>query len=461
MKIIFSLLALVLFINLFTYQAQAQTAVVNINKTSVSLKELIQEVEKQAGYLFVYGKDINIEQKVKINARNKQVKALLENVLPQIGLTYEYADNYISLKKTQVEKKSIGKKIIVKGTVVDKSGEPIIGANIMEQGSASNGTITDIDGKFTLSLPSNSVLAVTYVGFSTKNIPVNNQNAIQIVMEEDSEILEEVVVVAYGTQKKISSTAAVSSMKTKDVAQKPVINISNSLAGRMAGVIAKQGSGEPGADGSDLRIRGVATLGNQSPLVVVDGVPRDFSRIDPNMIEDITILKDAAAVAPYGMAGANGVVLVTTKKGKSGAPVLSYNGYIGFQNPTRITDQVNSYEYALMKNEAAMNAGYPNYYAYSQHDLEMYRKTCAGDPDADPDRYPNSNGLRDLVQNNSVITNHNLQLSGGSDKFQYYVSLGYSYQEGMWSTTDYQRFNLLANLSVDATKYTKISLSLG
>lgn len=191
----------------------------------------------------------------------------------------------------------------------------------MEQGSASNGTITDIDGKFTLSLPSNSVLAVTYVGFSTKNIPVNNQNAIQIVMEEDSEILEEVVVVAYGTQKKISSTAAVSSMKTKDVAQKPVINISNSLAGRMAGVIAKQGSGEPGADGSDLRIRGVATLGNQSPLVVVDGVPRDFSRIDPNMIEDITILKDAAAVAPYGMAGANGVVLVTTKREKA---VLRY-----------------------------------------------------------------------------------------------------------------------------------------
>ena len=226
MKKFFSLLALVLFINLFTYQAQAQTAVVNINKTSVSLKELIHEVEKQAGYLFVYGKDINIEQKVKINARNKQVKALLENVLPQIGLTYEYADNYISLKKTQVEKKSIGKKIIVKGTVVDKSGEPIIGANIMEQGSASNGTITDIDGKFTLSLPSNSVLAVTYVGFSTKNIPVNNQNAIQIVMEEDSEILEEVVVVAYGTQKKISSKAAVSSMKTKKKKKKPVINIS-------------------------------------------------------------------------------------------------------------------------------------------------------------------------------------------------------------------------------------------
>lgn len=355
---------------------------------------------------------------------------------------------------------SIGKNITVKGTVVDKNNEPIIGANIIVRGNAGNGAITDLNGNFTLTVPSDAVLTVSFIGYGSKEVPVAGKKTLHVVLEEDSELLDEVVVVAYGTQKKISSTAAVSSMKTKDVAQKPVINISNSLAGRMAGVIAKQGSGEPGADGADLRIRGVATLGNQSPLVIVDGVPRDFSRIDPNMIEDITILKDAAAVAPYGMAGANGVVLVTTKKGKNGAPVLSYNGYVGFQNPTRITDQVNSYEYALMKNEAAMNAGYPNYYAYSQHDLEMYRKTCEGAADADRDLYPNSNGLRDLIQGNSVITNHNLQLSGGSEKFQYYVSLGYSYQEGMWSTTDYQRFNLLTNLSVDATKYTKVSLGL-
>lgn len=460
MKKFFSLLAFALIINLFTIRVQAQTAVASMNKGSFSLKEFIGGIEKQTGYLFVYGKNINIEEKIRVGASRKQVKQILDEVLPQVGLTYEYADNYISLKKAQAETKSTGKKIIAKGIIVDKSGEPVIGANVMEKGSAGNGTITDIDGNFTLSLPSNGTLSVTFVGFTTKNIPVNGKNLLRIILEEDSEVLDEVVVVAYGTQKKISSTAAISSMKTKDVAQKPVINISNSLAGRMAGVIAKQGSGEPGADGADLRIRGVATLGNQSPLVIVDGVPRDFSRIDPNMIEDITILKDAAAVAPYGMAGANGVVLVTTKKGKSGAPVLSYNGYVGFQNPTRLTDQVNSYEYALMKNEAAMNAGYPNYYAYSQHDLEMYRKTSTGAADADPDRYPNSNGLRDLVQGNSAITSHNLQLSGGSDKFQYYVSMGYAYQEGMWSTTDYQRFNVLTNLSVDATKYTKVSLSL-
>lgn len=352
--------------------------------------------------------------------------------------------------------------ITVTGTVLDKGGTPIIGANVMEQGKSTNGTITDLDGKFTLNVTSSkAVLVVSFIGYAEKQVSVNKNRNLQIVLEENSELLKEVVVVAYGTQKKISSTAAVSSMKTKDIAQKPVVNVSNSLAGRMAGVIAKQNSGEPGSDGSDLRIRGTATLGNQSPLVVVDGVPRDFSRIDPNMIEDITILKDAAAVAPYGMAGANGVVLVTTKKGKSGAPTLSYNGYVGFQNPTRMTDQVNSCEYALMKNEAAMNAGYPNYHAYSQHDVEMYRKTCEGAPDADPDLYPNSNGLKDFLQRNTVITNHNLQLSGGSERFQYYVSLGYSFQEGMWSTMDYQRLNLLANLNVDVTKSTKVSLSLG
>lgn len=353
------------------------------------------------------------------------------------------------------------KNVIVEGTVVDENGEPIIGANIVVKGSAGNGTITDINGHFALEVTTNAILQISYVGYQNMDVAVKGERTLHIVMREDTELLNEVVVVAYGTQKKISSTAALSSMRTENIAQKPVANISNSLSGRLAGIISKQNSGEPGVDGASIRIRGTATLGNQDPLVIVDGVPRDFTKLDPNMIENITILKDAAAVAPYGMAGANGVILVTTKQGKSGAPVLSYNGYVGFQNPTRITDQVNSYEYALMKNEAAMNAGYPNYYAYSQHDVEMFRKTCMGAADADPDLYPNSNGLRDLIQRNTVLTSHNVQLSGGTERFQYYVGLGYTYQQGMWSTTDYQRFNLQANLSVNATKYTKVTLNLG
>lgn len=351
------------------------------------------------------------------------------------------------------------KKITVNGTVVDKLGEGIIGANIMEKGT-SNGAITDFNGNFNMTVSSNATLIVTYIGYQANNVAVNGRSNLHIVLEEDSKVLDEVVVVGYGVQKKISSTASVSSMKTKDIAQKPTMNITNSLAGRLAGVIAKQGSGEPGQDGASLLIRGKATLGNSSPLVIVDGVARSFSQIDPNMIDDITILKDAAAVAPYGMAGANGVILVTTKKGKSGAPVVSYNGYIGFQNPTRMTDQVNSYEYALMKNEAAMNAGRPAYDAYSRDEVEMYRKSSYGEADADIDRYPNSNGLKDFIKKNTLMTSHNVQLSGGSEKFQYFASVGYSYQEGMWSTTDYAKYNALVNLDIEATKYTKVGIGL-
>ncbi len=349
---------------------------------------------------------------------------------------------------------------LIKGVVNDQNGDPLTGVTV-RLADTEQGTTTDLDGKFSIKAGKGARLLFSYIGFQPQEVTIDSNAPLNITMSEDSEVLDEIIVVGYGTQKKISSTASVSSMKASEISQKPVINVSNSLAGRVAGVIAKQGTGEPGCDGASLRIRGVATLGNQDPLVIVDGVPRDFTKIDPNMIEDITLLKDAAAVAPYGMAGANGVVLVTTKKGQTGAPVFSYSGYVGFQNPTRITDQVNSYEYALMKNEAAMNAGYPNFYAYSEHDLEMFRKTCEGAPDADPDRYPNSNGLRDLIQRNSVITNHNIQLSGGSEKFQYYVSLGYAYQQGMWSTTNYQRFNLQSNLGIDATKTTRININLG
>lgn len=346
------------------------------------------------------------------------------------------------------------------GKVTDVSGEELPGAAIRNLTEKTT-VIADIDGAFTIKGKPGDKLSVSMMGFSPVEIVLGAERNLDVKLSESSEALSEVVVVGYGTQKKISTTAAVSSIRPDEIAKKPVANISNSLAGRVAGVIAKQSSGEPGADGSSLRIRGVGTLGNQNPLCIVDGVPRDFTKIDPNMIENITVLKDAAAVAPYGMAGANGVILVTTKKGAEGAPVLSYSGYVGFQNPTRITDQVNSYEYALMKNEAAMNAGYPNYYAYSQHDLEMYRKTVEGAVDADTDRYPNSNGLRDLIQGNSAITAHNLSLSGGTQRVRYFVGLGYLYQEGMWSTTDYQRFNLQSNLSIEATPTTTVALDLG
>ena len=335
------------------------------------------------------------------------------------------------------------------GLVVDANGDPIIGASIVEQGTT-NGDITDLDGKFILNVKIGSILKITYVGYQPQEVKA--ARSMKIVLKEDNELLSEVVVVGYGTQKKTSLTAAVSSVDGKEISQQPVADVSNTLGGRMAGVIFTQKSGEPGADLSDIMIRGVSTTGNGAPLVIVDGIQRELSRLDPNSISSITVLKDAAAVAPYGMAGANGVILVTTKQGSSGAPKFSYNGYVGWQNPTVLTKFADSYEYANLFNQANDNQGQPH--RFSDYDLEMYKSG------KDPINYPNHNVLKELIKSNSPITSHNIQLSGGSEKFNYYMSLNYLYQGGMWETTNMHKYSLMSKIQAQATKTTKIELSI-
>ncbi|XHR96652.1 TonB-dependent receptor plug domain-containing protein [Mucilaginibacter sp. UC70_90] len=220
----------------------------------------------------------------------------------------------------------------------------------------------------------------------------------------------------------------------------------------LLGLIITQGSGEPGYDGSNILIRGIGSTGGSSPLLIVDGVPRDFSRLDPNTIENVSVLKDAAAVAPYGVAGANGVILVTTKKGKSGKPTLTYNGYYGIQNPTKVPTFVGSYEYALLRNEANANDGQPP--AYTADDIQKFKDHS--DPDGHPDGHP----LQQIIQKNRPITYHNVTLSGGTDDIKYFAALGYTHQAGMWSTTYLDKYNGSLNLTANATKTTTVSLSV-
>src|SRR5690606_9955831 len=249
-----------------------------------------------------------------------------------------------------------------------------------------------------------ATLVFTYVGYHQTRLEVTERQPLVIRLAPSSEDLEEVVVIGYGTQKKTSLTAAVSTLKGDDIQSVPVANLSNTLGGRVAGVIVKQGSGEPGRDGSNIFIRGISSTGNSQPLLVVDGIPRDFTQLDPNNIETFTILKDAAAVAPYGVAGANGVILVTTKKGKQGKPALTYNGYVGFQNPTVLPAYLSSYEEASLKNAAARNAGLPE--PYSDYALQKFKDG------SDPDAYPNHDVWNHIVSKNALLTNHNVELSG-------------------------------------------------
>lgn len=345
-----------------------------------------------------------------------------------------------------------GISIEVAGTVRDDKGEPLPGVNIVVKGTQA-GTTTDVQGRYNIRVTSgNDILIFSFVGYVSQEVGVGSKQIIDLTLLPDRKSLDEVVVIGYGTQKKTSLTAAVSTMKGEEITSLPVANLSNTLGGRVSGVVVKQGSGEPGSDGSNIYIRGLSTTGSSSPLLIVDGIPRSFQQLNPSDIESFTVLKDAAAVAPYGVAGANGVILVTTKRGQTGKPTISYNGYVGFQNPTVFPKYVNGYEFALLKNEAAVNNGLPP--AYTKEELQKFKDG------SEPDLYPPNDPYKQIVQKNTLVTNHSIDISGGSDKFQYFVGFGYLNQKGMWPTTYRNRYNLSANFDVQATETTRISLSL-
>ncbi|MET3980938.1 TonB-linked SusC/RagA family outer membrane protein [Mucilaginibacter sp. UYP25] len=342
--------------------------------------------------------------------------------------------------------------IIVKGKVTDRSdGQSMPGVSVKIKGT-SIGTVTDVNGNFSLQAEENAILIFTYIGYDAVEAAIDGKTTLSISLQPTNKNLNEVIVVGYGTQKKTSSTAAVSTINTAEIARKPVANLTNSLVGRASGLIATQGSGEPGIDGSGIQIRGTSTNGRQGVLLIVDGVPRDFSRLDPNTIATFSVLKDAAAVAPYGVAGANGVLLVTTKPGQVGKATLSYSGYYGWQNPTSVPRFVNSFEYASLRNEADANEGRTP--TYNAGDLQKFKDHS--DPDGHSDGHP----LDDIILKNQPIQYHNLTLSGGNDDIRYFASVGYNHQAGMWSTTYLNRYNGSLNLTAKATKTTTVNFSV-
>lgn len=342
--------------------------------------------------------------------------------------------------------------IKITGTVFNEKGIALEGVTVAIK-TTTTGTQTDAQGKFSLTAPNEqSILSISYLNMVKQEVKIGSTRNFNINLQSTEQAIDEVVVVGYGTQKKTSLTAAVSTLSGSEITRVPVANLSNAIGGRVPGVIFKQNSGEPGQDGASLLIRGTGTTGNASPLVIVDGVPRSFNQLDPNSVESFTFLKDAAAVAPYGVAGANGVILVTTKKGKVGRTNLSYNGYYGLQNPTMLPKMVNSFEYGTMRNAANANVGAAP--VYTEEQLNKYRDG------SDPDVFPNHDVLNELINKNSPIMGHNLSISGGSEKIRYFGALGYMSQDGMWGPTGFKRYNMTSNIELQATSTTKFALNL-
>ena len=351
---------LFLVISLLTFTAEASAQRVSMSLNNVKVEKVLSAITKQTGLSVAYSKQIvNLDRKVSIQVENADVASVLEKLVADTNLNYEIKNNKIYLfeKQTVTTKPAIQQqKKQISGKIVDQNGEFVIGANVVVAGTAI-GTITDTDGNFTLEVPNGATLKISYIGYIEQSIPIGNKSVISVILKEDSQTLNEVVVVGYGTQKKATLTGAVASVRSEQIANRAASDATNLLTGIAPGLTAIQRSGQPGADGAEFIIRGPGTLNSTSPLIIVDGIPGSMNAIDPNDIESISVLKDAASAAIYGVRAGNGVILVTTKKGKEGRMKVSYNGYIGFQNPTRLPKWVNSTDYATLYNEALTNDG--------------------------------------------------------------------------------------------------------
>lgn len=358
-----------------------------------------------------------------------------------------------TMKASEVSIEELQQTKRITGTVVDQAGEPVIGANVVIKGTTL-GSITDMDGKFLIEdVPSNGVLVISYIGYKSEEIPIGNQTSFNIKLHEDSERLDDVVVVGYGVQKKVTVTGAVASLKGEELKASPTTNLTNGMVGRMPGVIGFQNSDEPGGGGTTIRIRGTNSLGSKDPLVVIDGVPGragGLDRINPNEIESISVLKDASA-AIYGSRAANGVILVTTKRGKEGKPTVSYSGNMGFSTPTRLPEMCNAYEYATLLNEINTNVG--GKAVYNQEDLDKFQNG------SDPWGHPNTNWFDETIKSVSPIYRHDVSVSGGSDKFKFYVNMAANGEDGIYknSANRYDQYSIRANIDAKINKYIDIS----
>lgn len=357
--------------------------------------------------------------------------------------------------------------IAVSGNVYDSNDEPVPGAGVLIKGT-NTGVITDENGAYTLTVPDGeTVIIVSSLGFLPQEKKVGLQSVIDFFLEEDRTTLDEVVVVAYGSQKKATVTGALSTVDSKELVKAPVADITNVLAGQVPGITTIQTTGQPGADDAQIFVRGAGSLtdGASSPLILVDGVERPMSSIDPNEIESMSILKDASSTAVFGVRGANGVIIITTKRGEIGKPKISINSMVGVQQPLSYVEQVGSYEYARFWNMKQQNDGVTDPKSYfTREAIEAYRTG------SDPIMYPNTD-WSDVIYNDLFVqTKHNINISGGTEKVRYFVSMGYYFQDGVLkqmpgldydNNYKYNRYNFRANLDFSLTPTTTMKLNVG
>lgn len=436
---------------IFATEAASQTAKVSIVAKNISTQDLMLQIENQTDYLFIYNKnEVNLNRKVTIQATNQTVAEVLDKAFNQTDIVYAMEGSNIMLMKKEAKNTTPAtqqKGRTITGVITDEKGETVIGANVSVKGTTI-GTITNIDGQFTLDVPSEAKLQVSYIGYLTQDIAVGNKSLFNIKLQEDTQNLEEVVVVGYGVQKKTSLSGSIATVSQSDIKKASTSNLSEALVGRMPGLIAVNESGNPGS-GSKLLIRGQGTWNNSDPLVIVDGIERDFSNLDPNEVESVSVLKDAAAAAVYGARAANGVILVTTKRGKDGKPTVKLDTYYGLKDVTRYPELANPYEWANTRNNAYLMDGVKpdDTRIFNQEQLDGFKNGGKG-----------TDWYKQAFNKTAPQYYANLNLSGGSENVKYFVSLGHHSEDALVDNSGYKKYNFRSN--IDAKVTNRLSLAV-
>jgi tonB-linked outer membrane protein, susC/ragA family len=453
-----------LFVCIFQLMAtntEAQNAIMKLETNVISIGQLINQIEKQTDYLVVFrNREVDTERTIRVQEKSGKVISYLKDAFEGTDISYEFTNKYILLSKKNHsdavnDNQQLNRKIT--GTVKDNNGEPVIGANVSVKGTT-NGTITDVDGNFSLeNISDNDIIVISYIGYTSQEIKAGKQTSLKIILKEDTQAIDEVVVVGFGTQKKVNLTGSIGTVKTDEVLKsRPVTNVQELLAGSVPGMVVSKGSGAAGS-GASINIRGTSTIGNSSGvLVLIDGMPGNIYTLNPNDIESVSVLKDAASAAIYGSRAANGVVLVTTKTAKATErPTVEFSSNIGIQNPQFKLDFVGSEDFMRLYDQAMINDGKDA--IYGEQGIQDLR---AG-------KYVDNKWYKEIYKKNTIINNTHLALSGKERSIAYRFSISNDYQDGNLPNNNYNRlifkpdmrFQILKNLEAHASlQYTQTNI---
>ena len=442
----------ILQISAITY---AQEHRISVSVENGTFYDVVSQIEKQSEFMFFYkSEEIDNNQRINLNVTNKLVSEILNEITKNNNLAYKITGKHIIITRV-VSENQVSKRI--KGCIKDSSGEPIVGANVVEKGTT-NGAITDIDGNFSIEVATGAVLQISYIGYNTQDIRITDKTSYNVVLKEDAEVLDEVVVVGYGTMRKRDLTGAVSQLKGDEIADLPLRSASDALQGKAAGVTITSTSGTPGAMGT-VRIRGVGTINDNDPLYVVDGLPQSgIGWLNPRDIESMEVLKDASAQAIYGARAANGVILITTKKGATGASyksTIDFDMMVGVQNAAKTYDMLDAEGFIKYKNMAYEASNKPLLDDFATPEkiesiLSFLEKNGGR---------AGTNWWNEIKNTNALSQNYNLSLSGGMDKLRYRSSFAYMKQDGIIKSTDYERLSGRLNLDSEVYKWLNVSLN--